>query len=175
MSVRVESDRQFAAGSAAKGTSGPRRNGGILALAQRASWLRRSGGKNPIGRKVQQPSCERPAAGPPYRALAFLIPLVTLTSPVAAEEAAFGFVNTTDLLPKGGKEVEQWVTWRHQKNFGSFDLVQGETEIEYGVLDNLQVALGANYAWNQAFKNGPFGVRGRLENGLVGVSRRGGV
>jgi hypothetical protein len=79
-------------------------------------------------------------------------------STASAEEAAFGFVNTTDLLPQGGKEIEQWITWRHQKNSGSFDLVQGETEIEYGLLDNVQIALGGNYAWNHAFQNGPFGV-----------------
>jgi hypothetical protein len=77
---------------------------------------------------------------------------------VRAEEAAFGFVNTTDLLPKGGEEIEQTLTWRHQKNYGSFDLVQGETEFEYGLLDNLQIAIGGNYAWTSAYENGPFGA-----------------
>jgi hypothetical protein len=90
--------------------------------------------------------------------LCVLLPSQLLSLNVSAEEAAFGFVNTTDLLPQGGREVEQWLTWRHAKLNGSFDLLQGETELEYGLFDNVQIALGANYAWTQAFHNGPFGV-----------------
>ena len=55
----------------------------------------------------------------------------------------FGFVYTTDLLPQGGKEIEEWVTWRHQKNSGTFDKLEGRTELEYGLTDQLQVALYA--------------------------------
>ena len=32
-----------------------------------------------------------------------------------AGESVFGFLVTTDLLPKGGTEIEQWLTWRRQK------------------------------------------------------------
>jgi hypothetical protein len=32
-----------------------------------------------------------------------------------AEESQFGYVYTTDLLPRGQTELEQWATWRHQK------------------------------------------------------------
>ena len=75
-----------------------------------------------------------------------------------AEESMFGFVYTTDLLPKGGWEIEQWMTWRHQKNNGYFDQLEGRTELEYGLTDQLQVALYANYAWTRAYHNGPFGA-----------------
>jgi len=75
-----------------------------------------------------------------------------------AEESQFGYVYTTDLLPKGAKEVEQWATWRHQKISGYYDEVEGRTEVEYGLTDRLQVALYANYAWSQAYHNGPFGA-----------------
>jgi hypothetical protein len=75
-----------------------------------------------------------------------------------AEESMFGFVYTTDLLPKGAWEVEQWMTWRHQKNNGYFDQLEGRTELEYGLSDQLQVALYANYAWTRAYHNGPFGA-----------------
>jgi hypothetical protein len=74
------------------------------------------------------------------------------------EESMFGFVYTTDLLPKGAWEVEQWLTWRHQKNSGYFDQLEGRTELEYGLTDQLQVALYANYAWTRAYHNGPFGA-----------------
>jgi hypothetical protein len=75
-----------------------------------------------------------------------------------AEESQFGYVYTTDLLPKGAKEVEQWMTWRHQKIAGTYDEVEGRTEFEYGLTDRLQVALYANYAWTRAYHNGPFGA-----------------
>ncbi|MBB6188053.1 DUF6662 family protein [Rhodanobacter sp. MP7CTX1] len=77
--------------------------------------------------------------------------------PAKAEESQFGYVYTTDLLPQGAKEVEQWATWRHQKAGGYFDQIDGRTEFEFGLTDKLQVAFYANYAWSRAHYNGPFG------------------
>lgn len=73
-----------------------------------------------------------------------------------AEESQFGYVYTTDLLPQGAKEVEQWATWRHQKVAGYFNQIDGRTEFEYGLTDRLQVAFYANYVWAEAYHNGPF-------------------
>lgn len=81
-----------------------------------------------------------------------------LASTASAEESQFGYVYTTDLLPKGAMEVEQWATWRHQKVAGTFDQLDGRTEFEYGLADNLQVAMYLNYTWAQAYRNGPYGV-----------------
>ena len=75
-----------------------------------------------------------------------------------AEESQFGYVYTTDLLPKGASELEQWITWRHQKIAGQFDELEGRTELEYGLTDRLQVALYGNYARTRAYHNGPFGA-----------------
>ncbi|MFP3889746.1 DUF6662 family protein [uncultured Ralstonia sp.] len=75
-----------------------------------------------------------------------------------AEESQFAYVYTTDLLPKGAKEIEQWMTWRHQKIGGAYDQIEGRTEVEYGLTDRLQVALYGNYAWSRAYQNGPFGA-----------------
>lgn len=91
------------------------------------------------------------------RALIACTALFGISLTAYAEESQFGYVYTTDLLPKGAKEVEQWMTWRHQKIGGKFDEVEGRTEVEYGLTDRLQVALYANYAWTRAFHNGPFG------------------
>ena len=89
-----------------------------------------------------------------------LLGMVGLLGPgiptVHAEESQFGYVYTTDLLPKGAKEVEQWATWRHQKVAGSFNQIDGRTEFEYGLTDRLQVAFYANYVWAKAYHNGPF-------------------
>jgi hypothetical protein len=85
---------------------------------------------------------------------------VTLASfsPAPAEESQFGYVYTTDLLPHGAKELEQWATWRHQKIGGYFDQIDARSEFEYGLADNLQTAIYANYAWSRAYHNGPFGA-----------------
>jgi len=75
-----------------------------------------------------------------------------------ADEPLLGFLYTTDLLPQGGKEVEQWATWRHQKAGGTFDQVEGQSEFSYGVKDNLQLSGYLIYDWTQAYHNGPDGT-----------------
>ncbi|SFS08710.1 hypothetical protein SAMN05216570_2447 [Dyella sp. OK004] len=82
---------------------------------------------------------------------------LALSGQATAEESQFGYTYTTDLLPQGAKEVEQWMTWRHRKVAGSFDQLDGRTEVEYGLTDRLQVAMYANYVWSSAYHNGPFG------------------
>jgi len=87
------------------------------------------------------------------RSLFFIFTAFLLPSFTEAEESQFGYVYTSDLLPKGKKEVEQWMTWRHQKSQGTFDVWEGRTEFEYGMSDKLQLALYANYAKTRAFHN----------------------
>ena len=89
-------------------------------------------------------------------AFAAILSLVSFAA--SAEESMFAYVYTTDLLPQGAKEVEQWMTWRHQKIAGTYDQIEGRTEFEYGLTDRLQVALYLNYNWTQAYRNGPFGA-----------------
>lgn len=90
-------------------------------------------------------------------ALGLAATLCLVGTTASSEESQFAYVYTTDLLPQGAKEVEQWMTWRHQKNGGHFDELEGRTEVEYGLTDRLQVAVYANYAWTRAYHNGPFG------------------
>jgi hypothetical protein len=80
------------------------------------------------------------------------------TSAAYADEPVLGFLYTTDVLPKDGKEVEQWATWRHQKAGGYYDLLEGQTELSYGVKDNLQISVELNYDWTRAYHNGPDGT-----------------
>lgn len=95
---------------------------------------------------------------PLCRLLALTAACWALSFSALAEESQFAFVYTTDLLPKGAKELEQWLTWRHEKIAGYYDQVEGRTELEYGLSDSLQVALYANYAWARAYHNGPYGA-----------------
>jgi hypothetical protein len=77
--------------------------------------------------------------------------LAVTTTRASAEEPLIGFVYTTDLLPQGKYELEQWATWRAHKAIGEFDVVEGRTEFEYGVSDRLQVAAYLNYEWARAY------------------------
>ncbi len=108
-------------------------------------------------RECVQPRRHRSWATPRRVLLSFVALSAITTCAAFADEPLFGFLYTTDLLPQGGKEIEQWLTWRRQKNSGSYDQLEHRTEFEYGVTDQLQAALYLNYNWTQAFHNGPFG------------------
>lgn len=75
-----------------------------------------------------------------------------------SSESQFGFIYTTDLLPKNAKEIEQFLTWKSQKTGGTFNMIEGKTAYEYGLFDNLQIAGYATYDWMEAYQNGPFGA-----------------
>ena len=76
-----------------------------------------------------------------------------LSTAAYADEPLFGFVYTTDLLPKGKWEVAQWATWRAHKAHGRYNVVELRNEVEYGGTDNLQLSAYINYEWANAFHN----------------------
>ena len=49
-----------------------------------------------------------------------------------ADEAIFAWTYTTDLLPKGRWEFEQWVTSRWEKEHGTYSVLDFREELEYG-------------------------------------------
>ena len=77
-----------------------------------------------------------------------------------ADEPLFGYVYTTDLLPKGKWEVEQWFTDREGQANGHFHHLDMRTEVEYGVTDNFQLAGYLNYRYADEAGNS---VRGLTE------------
>jgi hypothetical protein len=101
-----------------------------------------------------------------------LLALILPAQRAAAEEPLIGYVYTTDLLPQGKFELEQWATWRAHKADGQFNVIEGRTEFEYGVNDRLQVAAYLNYEWAQAYHdnviNGSTLPPGTLANLYVG-------
>jgi hypothetical protein len=74
-----------------------------------------------------------------------------------ADEPLFGFVYTTDLLPKDQLEAEQWLTLREGRSEGDFHLLQARTEVSYGVADDFQLSGYLNFAWTQVDRNTPSG------------------
>ena len=72
-----------------------------------------------------------------------------------ADEPLFGFVYTTDVLPKGKAEIEQWATLREGRSQGDFHVVQARTELSYGLTDSLQASAYLNLSYANAFHNTP--------------------
>jgi hypothetical protein len=77
------------------------------------------------------------------------------TVPVQADESPFASIYTTETLPEGETEVEQWATWTSSKPDERFDEVVGRTAFEYGVTSRFQLALYANYARTKIVPYGP--------------------
>jgi hypothetical protein len=83
--------------------------------------------------------------------------MMALASQASADEPLFGYVYTTDVLPKGKAEIEQWATLREGRKDGQFHVLQMRTEASYGLTDNLQVSGYLNYDWADAWRNTPSG------------------
>lgn len=87
-----------------------------------------------------------------------LLGVTVLASPACADEPLFGYIYTTDILPKGKVELEQWSTLREGRSQGSFHLLQERSEIEYGLTDKIQVSGYLNYDWTHVNRNVPDGT-----------------
>jgi hypothetical protein len=125
--------------------------GRIRWFPKRAIWS-----SNPIDplTKVHSTACRTGSAF----LFCLLVLMLCVVPKARADEPLFGFTYTTDLLPKGKFEVEQWSTTRFTKATGNFWLQENRTEFEYGVNDRFQLSLYTDYSSNYAFHNGPFGV-----------------
>lgn len=82
-----------------------------------------------------------------------LLCLLLTCGRAGADEPMFGYVYTTDLLPRGKFELAQWATWRADQAAGQFNVLEGRTEFEYGVSDRFQLSAYLNYEWARAYHN----------------------
>jgi len=64
-----------------------------------------------------------------------------------ADETPFGYIYTTDSLPKGKWEYEQWNSLRAGKASGSYTAFDLRNEWEYGMTDRLQASLYINSSY----------------------------
>ncbi|MDE1147146.1 MAG: hypothetical protein PW843_11075 [Azospirillaceae bacterium] len=94
----------------------------------------------------------------PLLALSVVVAATGAGLPARAGEPLFGYIYTTDLLPAGKVEAEQWMTGRLGKAGGDYSVWEGRTEVEYGLTDNLQIAAYANYAWTHVRQDGVDGA-----------------
>lgn len=72
-----------------------------------------------------------------------------------ADESPFAYTYLSEVLPQGGMEIEQWLTWKHKKPQETFDQLQGRTEFEYGITNRFQGAVYLNYEHTKIEPNGP--------------------
>lgn len=79
-------------------------------------------------------------------------------APAAADEPLFGYIYTTDLLPAGQMEAEQWATLREDRSEGTFHLLETRSELSYGVTDAFQLSGYLNFAWADVAHNTPSGA-----------------
>jgi hypothetical protein len=92
-----------------------------------------------------------------YRVGALVLSLA-VAGPAAADEPLFGFIYTTDLLPKGKFELEQWATLREGRANGPFHVLQTRSEASYGVTDAFQLSGYLNFAYANVDHDGPDGT-----------------
>lgn len=88
---------------------------------------------------------------------------IATASPAKADEPLFGYVYTTDVLPKGKYEIEQWVTLREGQAQGTFHDLKLRSEVEYGLTNNLQVSGYLNYSYIDADRNSTRGLTEGLD------------
>jgi opacity protein-like surface antigen len=70
-----------------------------------------------------------------------LLALLLLNMSAAyADENLFGYIKGAEVLPKGAWELDQSITYRSDKDVGSYSAWDTKTEIEYGVTDKFQVS-----------------------------------
>ncbi|HEX6828952.1 MAG TPA: DUF6662 family protein [Burkholderiales bacterium] len=67
-----------------------------------------------------------------------------LSSPAIADEPLFGYTTLVDTLPKGGKEVEFWMTHRYDKGAGTYRAYDYRLEFEYGFTDRFMGSFYLN-------------------------------
>ncbi|WP_243040190.1 autotransporter outer membrane beta-barrel domain-containing protein [Dyella sedimenti] len=90
----------------------------------------------------------------PWPSLAIALAAIAAYAPATpAGEAVFGYVYTTDTLPRGKSEVEQWITDRRGQAYRHFDDFNLRTEYEYGLSDNVQLGGYLNYSYQYAHGN----------------------
>lgn len=73
----------------------------------------------------------------------------SMAPPAMADDQPFVTLDTTDIEPEHGNELEQNLTWASGKTGQAFNSIEGETEFEYGLSDEVQLAAATEYDWTR--------------------------
>ena len=88
-----------------------------------------------------------------FLSLLFALLVFAATASPRAKAQAVGYLYTTDTVPKHKFELEQWITDREGQAHGHYHGLELRTEEEFGITDNLQIALYENYSYVNAAYN----------------------
>jgi hypothetical protein len=91
----------------------------------------------------------RPLAHLAPRAAAAVLLASAMANIARADDQPFLTLDATDIEPELGHELEQSLAWRAGKSGQSFNSLEGETELEYGLTDQLQLAGAVDYDWTR--------------------------
>jgi Family of unknown function (DUF6662) len=85
------------------------------------------------------------------RTIAVIAAALLCSSIARGDEQLFGFVRGAETLPKNRFEIYQFATLRTGKDQGTYNGADFESEIEYGVTDQLQMSASVinHYFYNQ--------------------------
>lgn len=90
--------------------------------------------------------------------------------PAHAEDQPFLTLDSTDIEPELGRELEQNFTWASGKPGQSFNALLGETEFEYGLSDQIKLAAILDYDWTRTrdhTANGATAISGTAVDGVA--------
>ena len=85
-----------------------------------------------------------------------------------ADDQPFLTLDATDIEPEFGHELEQNFTWLSGKSGQSFNSIVGESELEYGYSDQIQLAGAIEYDWTRTRDPALPAVGGTAIDGLSG-------
>ena len=77
------------------------------------------------------------------------LPPLIRPAPSRADDQPFITLYTTDVDTQGEREFEQWLIWRADHAIGTYRDLLAQSEIEYGITDDLQGSLYLNYEWTR--------------------------
>ncbi len=94
-----------------------------------------------------------------------------LANRARADDQPFLTLDATHIEPEFGHELEQSFAWASGKPGLSFNSVEGESELEYGFSDQLQLAGAIAYDWTRTRDHtspGAFAISGTAVDGIRG-------
>ena len=80
---------------------------------------------------------------------AFVVTAVLSTGIARADDQPFLTLDATDIEPEFGHELEQNFAWNHGLSHAGFDEFESETEWEYGLTDQIQLAVSTALSWSR--------------------------
>ncbi|NUN70984.1 MAG: hypothetical protein HUU02_14885 [Bacteroidetes bacterium] len=101
--------------------------------------------------------------------IALIVILLSIPSPVAANERRFGYTTESSVLPPGAREIELWHTDRRGRGY-FYRRIDQRVEYEFGVTNGLMSALYVNITARSRDNNGDTPGGGTSHSTAISIS-----